>query len=170
MIWVDYIVIAIIVVSTIISLMRGFVRQLISLFSWVLAFYIALRFGPALSAHLADYITLEPARRGIAFFLLFVVVVLFGSLVGLMASKLVSAANMGLGDRLLGMLFGAARGIIVVLILTFFLGLSPLAEEPWWNQSPLLAYSRELMLLVLSWMPENLGEILRDRLQSFHSR
>ena len=65
MIWVDYIIIAIIVVSTLISLIRGFVQQVISLVSWVLAFGLALKFGPDLSLHLTEYIALEAARQEI---------------------------------------------------------------------------------------------------------
>jgi len=166
MIWVDYIIIAIIVVSTLISLVKGFVQQVISLASWLLAFFLALRFGPDLSLLLVQYIALEPARQAVAFFLIFIVIVLVGAIVGIVASRLVSAVHLSLGDRLLGLIFGAARGLIIVLTITFFVGISPLVEESWWNQSMLLSYSRELLVLVLGWMPENFREILIERLKS----
>lgn len=166
MIWVDYIIIAIIVVSTLISLVKGFVQQVISLASWLLAFGLALRFGPDLSLQLAQYIALEPARQAAAFFLIFITVVLIGAIIGIIASKLVSVVHLSLGDRLLGLLFGAARGVIIVLTVTFFISISPLVEEAWWHQSMLLGHSRELLALVLGWMPENFSEVLFQRLKS----
>ncbi|NOX27953.1 MAG: CvpA family protein [Gammaproteobacteria bacterium] len=166
MIWVDYIIIAIIVVSTLISLIRGFVQQVISLVSWVLAFGLALKFGPDLSLHLTEYIALEAARQALAFFLIFITVVLTGAIIGKIASKLISAVHLSLGDRLLGLIFGAARGVIIVLTVTFFIGISPLANEGWWEQSMLLGYSRELLAVVLGWMPENFSETAFQRLRS----
>ncbi|MBL1432658.1 MAG: CvpA family protein [Gammaproteobacteria bacterium] len=166
MIWVDYIIIAVIVVSTVISLVRGFVQQVISLVSWLLAFGLALRFGPNLSLHLTQYITLEPARQALAFFLIFIAVVLTGAIIGFIASKLISVVHLSLGDRLLGLIFGVARGVIIVLTITFFVGISPLAEEVWWEQSMLLGYSRELLVIVLNWMPDNFSEGLFQRLRS----
>lgn len=166
MIWVDYIIIAIIVVSTLISLIKGFAQQAVSLASWLLAFYLALRFSSGLSLYLEQYIGLESARQAVAFFLIFVVVILAGAAIGFIASKLVSAAHLGLGDRLLGLLFGTVRGVVIVLTVTFFLGMSPLVDEPWWDESMLLGYSRELMVLVLGWMPENFSETLFQRLKS----
>ncbi|PCH61038.1 MAG: colicin V production CvpA [Gammaproteobacteria bacterium] len=166
MIWVDYVIVAIIVVSTLISLVKGFIQQVISLVSWLLAFFLALRFGPDLALQLGQYIALEPVRQAVAFFLIFIAVVFVGAIVGIFASKLISAVHLSLGDRLLGLIFGAARGVVIVLTITFFVGISPLVEEPWWNQSMLLSYSRELMVVVLGWMPENFSEILIQRLKS----
>ncbi len=166
MIWIDYIIIAIIAISTVISLIKGFVQQLVSLASWLLAFFLALRFAPDFGQYLEQYIALAPARQGIAFFVIFFAVVIIGSIIGVIASKIISVAHLSLGDRFLGMLFGVVRGVVIVLTLTFFLGMSPLVEEPWWDQSMLLAHSRELLVIVLDWMPENFSQALFDRLKA----
>ena len=166
MIWVDYIIIAIVVISTLISLIKGFVQQVISLATWLLAFFLALRFAPSLSGHLEQYISLEAARQGVAFFLIFISVVLLGGIISFIASKLVSAVHLSLGDRLLGLIFGALRGVVIVLTLTFFIGMSPLVDEIWWDQSMLLGHSRELLVIVLDWMPENFSEMLFQRLKA----
>jgi membrane protein required for colicin V production len=97
--WVDLIIIVVIVISALISLVRGFVKESISLASWILAGFIALRYFTPLADLLEPYIESPTIRTGVGFAILFVSSLIIGAIVNYMASQLV--AKTGLSVRLL---------------------------------------------------------------------
>ncbi|MCY1267459.1 Colicin V production protein [compost metagenome] len=139
--------IGIIVVSSLISLSRGFVKEALSLVTWIVAAGIAWMFGGALSQHLAPYIQLPSARVIAACALLFVATLLVGALVNFLIGELVRVTGMSGTDRVLGMVFGGARGVLLVVLLVGLLSLAPVQQDPWWQQSVLLPH----FLMVADW-------------------
>ena len=160
MIWVDYIIIGIIGLSALISLVRGFVREALSLVVWVLAFFVAWTFFRELSLHLT-WFSLPSVRLGAALAILFLTTLLVGGLVNYLIAQLVEKTGLTGTDRLIGMLFGAARGVLLVTLLVLLAGLTPLPEDPWWNSSQLIAYFQELAVWLKTLLPEDLGEKFR---------
>jgi membrane protein required for colicin V production len=160
MIWVDYVILGIIGVSTIISLIRGFVREALSLVVWVVAFWVAWTFFRELAAQL-DYFSVPSVRLGIAFTVLFLTTLIIGALVNYLIGQLVDKTGLSGTDRLIGMLFGAARGILLVAVLVLLAGLTPLPEDPWWRESHLLAYFQELATWLKTLLPADIGEKFR---------
>ena len=160
MIWVDYVIIGIIGLSSLISLIRGFVREALSLVVWVLAFWIAWMFFRDLALHM-DWISVPSLRLGLSFALLFVAALIVGGLVNYLVGQLVDKTGLTGTDRLIGMLFGAARGILLVGVLVLLAGLTPLPEDPWWKSSQLIPYFQELAVWLKSLLPENIGERFR---------
>jgi membrane protein required for colicin V production len=136
--WVDWSIIALIVVSGLVSLTRGFVREALSLLVWVAASGVAWLYGGALAGHLAPYIELPSARVIAACAILFVLTLLVGALVTQLLGALVQATGLTGTDRLFGMVFGLARGALLVVIVVGLLSLAPVQQDPWWQQSVLL--------------------------------
>ena len=160
MIWIDYVIIGIIGLSAVISLMRGFMREAFSLAAWVLAFWVAWTFFRDLALHM-DWISVPSVRLGLSFAILFVITLIVGGLVNYLVGQLVDKTGLTGTDRLIGMLFGAARGILLVSVLILLAGLTPLPEDPWWKESQLINYFQELAVWLKTLLPENIGEKFR---------
>ncbi|MCB1785158.1 MAG: CvpA family protein [Chromatiaceae bacterium] len=159
MVWLDFLILGIILVSTLISLVRGFVREAFSLAVWVLAFWVSWSFFRDLEVPLRQWIGSPTARLGIAFGALMIATLIVGGLVNYLIIQLVERTGMSGTDRFIGMIFGAARGVLVVAILVLLAGLTPLPQEGWWLQSSLVGYFEELAF----WMRELLPPELADR-------
>ncbi|AYC33525.1 CvpA family protein [Pseudomonas cavernae] len=145
--WVDWAIIAVIVVSSLISLKRGFVKEALSLVTWIIAGVVAWMFGGALAQHLTEFIDTPSARVIAACALLFVVTLLVGALVNFLIGELIRVTGLDGTDRVLGMVFGAARGALLVVVVVGLLSLAPVQQDPWWQQSSLLPH----FLMVADW-------------------
>lgn len=145
--WVDGVIFAILGISAVISLMRGFIKEALSLVSWLVAGVVAWMFGGDLAVYLTPYIDMPSLRIMAACGLLFVVTLLIGGLVNFLLGQLVRATGLGGTDRFLGMFFGAARGVLLVVVAVGILSLSPVVNDPWWRESVLIPH----FLLVADW-------------------
>lgn len=145
--WVDWAFIAVVVISSLISLKRGFVKEALSLLTWIIAGVVAWMFGGALSHHLAGYISTPSFQVITACVILFVVTLLVGALVNFLVGELVRVTGLSGTDRFLGMVFGAARGGLLIVVLVGLLSLAPVQQDPWWRESTLLPH----FLLVADW-------------------
>jgi membrane protein required for colicin V production len=158
LIWIDYILLAIIAVSALLSLWRGFVREALSLASWVVALWVALLFFHDLADWLARWIDTPSVRDAVGFGVLFVVTVLIGGLVGYLAGQLVAKTGLTATDRALGIVFGVARGVIIVAVMVLLAGLTSLPTDPWWKESLLLVHFQDLALWLKSFLPAGIAE------------
>lgn len=161
MIWVDYVLLGIILVSAILSLWRGLVREAISLASWVAALWIAMLFFYDLGSLLENWIENGSIRNVVAFAILFIVTVLIGGLVNYLAGQLVSRTGLSGTDRALGMIFGIGRGIVIVAVLVMLAGLTALPEDPWWEQSMLMPHFQDMAEWLRSFLPAGIAENIR---------
>ena len=117
--WVDWIIIVVLTLSTLISLWRGFVREALSLAAWIVAFVAASVFADTVAELLSGVIDNVTGRYIVAYVVLFVGVLILGTLLNALMAKLVRLTGLSGLDRLLGTLFGFTRGLIVVLVLVF---------------------------------------------------
>lgn len=138
--WADWLVVAVIVVSALLSLRRGFVKEALSLVTWVAAFIVARVFTDNLSVLLADYIDTPSARVIAAFVILFVVTLIVGALINRLISLIIEATGLSSTDRLLGMVFGIARGGLLVVVIVALLGMTPVIQDRWWQESALIPH------------------------------
>lgn len=145
--WVDWAIIVVIAISSLISLRRGFFKEALSLLIWIVAGVVAWMFGGALAQHLTDFIETPSVRVIAACAMLFVVTLLLGALVNFLIGELIRATGLSGTDRFLGMVFGAARGALLVVVLVGLASLAPVQQDQWWQQSSLLPH----FLMVADW-------------------
>lgn len=137
---VDYIIIGIIAFSILVSLLRGFVREVMSLASWVVAFFVASYFYPYLAAYLTQ-IESAYVRNGTAIGILFILTLIVGGVVNYVISQLVDKTGLSGTDRILGACFGLLRGVLIVAALLFFVDtFTNLDQSDWWKESKLIPH------------------------------
>lgn len=137
-IWVDYAIIGLIFISLIIGLVRGFVREAFSLALWVVAIWVGLNFSRDFSGLLDNFISYPSARIATAFAVLFFITLILGAIISYLLGELVKKTGLTGSDRFAGMIFGIARGLVVVAIIIMLAGLTPLPEDSWWKESVLI--------------------------------
>ncbi len=160
MVWVDYLIPGIIVLSALLSLMRGFVREAMALTGWLVALWVALHFSQALAEAFLSGISVPSLRVGVAFVILFVIVLVLSALINRLAGQLVKRTGLTGTDRMIGMLFGAARGAVVVAVLVLLAGMTTMPQDPWWQQSVTIGYFQDLAV----WLRENVAPEIKSYL------
>lgn len=158
MIWIDYSIIGLIVISLIIGLFRGFVKEAFSLLTWVVAIFIGLTFSREFSSYLDALISYPSARMAVAFVVLFIATLIVGGIIGFLLGELVKKTGLTGSDRFAGMIFGIGRGMLVVALLVMLAGLTPLPEDPWWRESKLIPPFQRLAV----WMRDNFPAGMAD--------
>ena len=158
MVWIDIAIIALVVLSAVLSLFRGFVKEALALASWLVALWVAMLFYVDLAVVLSQWIA-EPSLQNIAAFgILFISVLLLGALINYLASKLVAKTGLTGTDRMLGVVFGVARGAFIVAIMVLFAGLTPMPQDSWWQNSQLLGYFQEFAMWMSEYLPRDISE------------
>lgn len=138
MVWIDYAIIFVIGLSTLISLIRGFAKEAMSLLVWFAAFFVASQFYEDLAVHLTQMQD-EMLRNGVAIAILFVTTLILGALVNYILGQLVAKTGLSGTDRLLGLCFGALRGALIVSALLFFMdAFTGAPNTVWWKESRLV--------------------------------
>lgn len=139
--WADWAIIAVVALSALISLVRGFVREALSLCIWVAAVVVAVNFYQPLSQQLTNLIDTPSLQLIVAWAALFLATLLAGMLVAFLVGQLVKATGLSGTDRLIGSLFGIARGLVLVLVILVLVPKAvPVNEDPWWQQSSLIPH------------------------------
>ena len=136
--WTDGIILGVLALSVLIGLFRGLISEILSLVIWIAAFWVAWAFGPVVSAHLEHTISMPTLRYSVGYGICFVSVLILGALVRFAVRRLIWSTGLSGIDRLFGMVFGFVRGVLIVTLLVFLVGLTALTREPWWQQSVLL--------------------------------
>jgi membrane protein required for colicin V production len=156
--WIDYIILGIFLLSALSGLMRGGVREIISLLTWIAAFFIASLFAAPLATHFSNSDKVQSLvssasssvveatsthaslfALGVSFVLLFLATLLVGAIIGYVANSAVESGGISIINRLIGVLCGLGRGFLVNLVLIFVVQLTPVAKQPIWTDSTLVS-------------------------------
>lgn len=162
MIWVDYVIIGLIALSALIGFSRGLVREVLSLVMWLGAGFIAWTFHKALAVELTPWISTPSVRLGAAFLMLVFAVLILGAILGHLLGVLVEKTGLTGTDRMLGVVFGTARGALLVAMVVFLAAFTPLPEDPWWQESRLIGRFQVLAEQILEQVPADLIERLKE--------
>ena len=155
--WLDVVILVIICISAVISLFRGFVREAVSLATWIMAFWVAIGFSDKLEPMLS-MIDSPAGRISVAFASLFLLTLIVGALANYLIGQLVQKTGMGGTDRMLGILFGVARGVVLVAVLVLLSGIPNLSREVWWQESLLIGHFQEMAIWMRDFLPENIAK------------
>ena len=156
----DYLVLVIVVASLLLGMWRGVVGEIIALVAWVLAFFAARWWGTAVSGWFGAIA--DPTLRLVAGWLaVFVGVLIAMALLRLAVRGLIRALGMSLSDRLLGIVFGLARGLLIVLILVAMGGMTALPKEKWWSEAYFAAPLETAVVAGKPWLPSDVAKRIR---------
>lgn len=154
----DYAVLGVIGISVLLSILRGFVREVLALAAWVAAFFVAKLYTVQLAPLLPQSIPSEELRLLAAFLVLFLLTLLVCSLLAIAVSSLFKQVGLGWLDRGLGAFFGLVRGMLVVLVAVLLAGLTGLPRAPEWREAMFSAPLEALVLESLPWLPEGVAK------------
>jgi membrane protein required for colicin V production len=163
MTWFDYAVLIILVASMALGAWRGVVSEIIAVVAWVLAFCAARWWGGEFARQFLGRIGDPVVRLIAAWVLIMVIVLLLMALVRVAARGLLKALGIAPSDRALGVLFGAARGALIVLVLVALGGMLSLSRESWWREAALSAPLEMAVLSCKPWLPEEVARRIRFR-------
>lgn len=154
MVWIDYAILAVIGISALISLVRGFVKEAVSLIVWISAFFVASTFYLNLSTLLTN-ISDQLLRNAASIAILFISTLILGALVNYVIGQLVSKTGLSGTDRVLGIVFGALRGVLIIAAVLFFMdAFTPASTSSWWQNSQLVPE----FTLIVEWFFEYLKQ------------
>lgn len=151
--WLDLAILIIILLSALISLIRGFVKESISLLTWIIAGVLAFRYFTPMASLLEPYVSAPTIRAIAAFGLLFVSTLVVGAIVNFIMSQLVSKTGLSGTDKALGVVFGAARGALIVTMVVLLASLTPMPEAEWWQESATVGMFQQLAEWVKAIIP-----------------
>jgi membrane protein required for colicin V production len=158
LIWPDYIIIVIITISTVISLLRGFVRESLALAGWILAVWVSMLYMHSMALFIDPYLNLPPSILSlVSFAILFILTLIIAALVSNLIGTLVDKTGLSGTDRAIGMLFGIARGIIIVGILVLLTGFTLVPQDPWWKESVLIPHFQQLAVIMKEFLPPHIA-------------
>ncbi|MCA1779644.1 MAG: CvpA family protein [Xanthomonadaceae bacterium] len=159
----DLAITGILLVSVVVSLWRGLIREAFSILIWVAAIYAAFRFSGALASVFESLIELPSARVILAFSAIFLLVIVVGGLLGYLIGKLVEKSGLSATDRLFGAVFGLARGLAIVVVAVILARLTPFPQDPWWSQSHMLPTFERFADQLNSHLPSAIRELLEKQ-------
>lgn len=158
--WPDYAILAVIVVSVVVGALRGFIKEVFSLLVWAAAFLVAYHFAGDVAELMEDAVTLPSARTAMGFSGLFIAVLLVGGLINYLLGRLVETTGLSGTDRLLGGVFGAARGLVLIVAVLLVCGFTPIPGDPWWQESRTIQRMMPLVAWTATYLPESAVEHL----------
>jgi len=141
---VDIVILIITVLSSAFGLWRGLIKEVLSLLTWIAALLVSRVYSEPLAGLMTGMIENDGIRYVSAFAILFIIVMMLGTFLNFLMSKLLNITGLKLADRLLGAGFGVARGVIIVLVILFVASMF-VSETELWQQSQLIPYGMDLI-------------------------
>lgn len=160
--WADYSIVGMVCISTLIGLLRGFVKETLSLLTWFVAFFIGFKFCEQLSDFFSSSISNDSLRTAFAFAILFATVLILGSIISHLIAKLISKKGLKGLDRALGMIFGFARGILVIAVLLLLISISAKEKSTWQQESYLVPKFDGLVNWLHTFLPNKVETPVED--------
>jgi membrane protein required for colicin V production len=158
--WLDYGILALISVSVLMGIIRGFVREAMSLVTWVVALTVGILYCQPVAA-LFTSISMEGVRLLLAFVLLALTTLIIGGIVSYFLARLINFTGFNITDKIIGILFGLARGVVVISLMVMLGEATPVKNDVLWKESKLVPR----FLPMSEWMKDKLPSDLLKKFQ-----
>ncbi|MCX8516975.1 MAG: CvpA family protein [Rhodoferax sp.] len=156
----DWLCVAVLLVSLLVGVWRGLVVEVLSLLSWLAAFVLAQWLAPDVAGKLPMAGAGEAVRYAAGFLLVFVATLIAAALIGWALSRFLSAVGLGIINRLLGALFGALRGVVLILAATVVVNLTPWKAAPLWQSSVAMHWANGVLASLTPMLPQAFAKYL----------
>jgi membrane protein required for colicin V production len=156
----DWILLAVLVLSVIVGLWRGLVFEVLSLLGWVAAYVGAQAFAGTVADWLPIGTPGSGVRHAAAFALTFLAVLIVWAIGARLVRMLITASPLSGLDRLLGAVFGLLRGALVLLALGTVVAMTPAARSPLWQESKGAAWTLAVLHELKPWLPDTIAQHL----------
>lgn len=159
--WFDLFIIAVLVISTFVSVIRGFAKDSISLAAWILAFIVALSLADKLALILPASLEDPRLRLGVAVAILFLSTLVMGMVANFLLTGFIDMVRMRNLDRSLGAVFGFVRGVVIVCLLAILGAFIDLDETTWWQRSKLMPAAVAIVHYMEPMLPDDFTRFIR---------
>jgi membrane protein required for colicin V production len=159
---IDILIVVAVAISVVIGIFRGFVKEAISIAALLFAIWAALYFGPSVGTVSDGWLNSEEMQMWFGRALVFMVILIIGSLLGWGISKLIRLSVLSGLDRFMGSLFGAVRGILLIALFVFGGQLAGFDDEDWWANSGLIPYAETVAAWIEEMAPQGIELITPD--------
>ena len=153
--WIDIIIIVLFTISILIGIYRGFVKETLSVASWLLAAWVAFTFGEQAAVYIKPYVAQEPLDLLIAYVAVFLVALIAFSIVSYILSKIFESTGMTGIDRSIGSIFGFVRAVVIVVALIMVGRFMAMDNQQWWMDSGFIPYFEPMVEWVKTFLPED---------------
>ncbi len=149
----DYVLLFLLIGFMLISMTKGLVREVISLVSWVVAFYVATHYGDILIRWLPNAVSGDVMRMVVAFIVLFIGTRIVMAILARLVNVLLHATGLTLFDRFLGALFGLAKGALVALAFVLVCGMTKIPQQPFWKNAMFSPMAVQVAKMSMPYLP-----------------
>ncbi len=156
----DWGYISFLMLSTVLGVVRGFVHMVMALVGWVIAFFASRHFADTVSVYLAPIDLEDISRYAVAFVLIFIVTLLVLDVLTMLLKRFINSTGLGYLDHFLGGMLGLTRGIILVILFTVFMSLTPTNEADAWNNFISVKLSKLAAHHLQSILPPSISKFL----------
>ncbi|AFP85486.1 putative membrane protein, required for colicin V production [secondary endosymbiont of Heteropsylla cubana] len=168
MTWIDYIIVGFLVLSTLASLIRGFIHEGLSLITWICAFFLANRYYSSLAIYFTSFKE-KLVRNFIAMSLIFISTIVIGYMINCFVGSLVEKSVFSTTDRVLGLCFGAVRGILLVSVGVFVINVfTDFSRSPDWQQSKCIPHFLKIIRWIIDYMKNSSIFHIKDFFNKFN--
>jgi membrane protein required for colicin V production len=150
----DVFILLLLIGSTLIGVLRGFIREAVSVAFWILAIWAAWKLGPVVEPHLGGLLADPSISPWVGRLVILILVLLMGWVVGMLLSYFTRALGLGPLDRVIGLFFGILRGLLLMGLVVIGGELLHMNQEDWWARSKLIPYGET----VGDWLRAMVGE------------
>jgi len=154
----DYTVLAVLGLSIILSVMRGLVKEVLSILAWFVAFYVGRTYTDQMLPLIPADLPSESLRTLAAFLVLFLATLLLATLLAIAISAIFKKIGLGWLNRVLGAVFGAFRGVLIVCILVLLAGMTEIPKDARWKNAMFSAPIEALVVSMLPWLPDGISK------------
>ena len=155
----DFAVMTILLVSLSLGVWRGLVYEVLSLAGWPIAFILSRMYAGEIAPLMP--LMQEAMRVALAYAVVFIAALVAWAVLVWLFAKLVKAIGLGWMDRVLGGLFGALRGVLVILALVWLAGLTNIPEQSFWRGAQTSRAAEDAALLTKAWLPDSIAQRIR---------